>query len=251
MSPRNAGHSLGSAKVSRAQTFPSYPSEQGEEHQPSLSLASSYAFSYGSGLVQWQAGVASRERQSSLQPAAGEPPAPSAPTICRENWCLPAPARSPPMWKPGEAASLKQRLSLYLFILLFLLSIHQEGGGRGAGEGRVGRGMRSCCEKVMETNETVLMWRFLHDQTRPILGLHADVAFDIRAFPPASTSRLAHLHPNIFRSPSQPTDSCWSRWNVADSRCSISTVGSPSDPSQFAHYPRGWSGVFQARCQLK
>lgn len=46
------GHSLGSAKVSRAQTFPSYPSEQGEEHQQSLSLASSYAFSYGSGLVQ-------------------------------------------------------------------------------------------------------------------------------------------------------------------------------------------------------
>ncbi|NWT16194.1 DOK6 protein, partial [Vireo altiloquus] len=41
-----------SAKVSRAQTFPSYPSEQGEEHQQSLSLASSYAFSYGSGLVQ-------------------------------------------------------------------------------------------------------------------------------------------------------------------------------------------------------
>lgn len=47
-----AGHSLGSAKVSRAQTFPSYPSEQAEEHQQALSLASSYAFSYGSGLVQ-------------------------------------------------------------------------------------------------------------------------------------------------------------------------------------------------------
>uniref|UniRef100_A0A672U5N6 Docking protein 6 n=1 Tax=Strigops habroptila TaxID=2489341 RepID=A0A672U5N6_STRHB len=46
------GHSLGSAKVSRAQTFPSYHEEQGEEHQQSLSLASSYAFSYGSGLVQ-------------------------------------------------------------------------------------------------------------------------------------------------------------------------------------------------------
>ncbi|NWX40488.1 DOK6 protein, partial [Steatornis caripensis] len=45
-------HSLGSAKVSRAQTFPSYPSEESEEHQQSLSLASSYAFSYGSGLVQ-------------------------------------------------------------------------------------------------------------------------------------------------------------------------------------------------------
>ncbi|NXT28519.1 DOK6 protein, partial [Syrrhaptes paradoxus] len=45
-------HSLGSAKVSRAQTFPSYPSEQAEEHQQSLSLASSYTFSYGSGLVQ-------------------------------------------------------------------------------------------------------------------------------------------------------------------------------------------------------
>ncbi|NWX13111.1 DOK6 protein, partial [Aegotheles bennettii] len=45
-------HSLSSAKVSRAQTFPSYPSEQGEEHQQSLSLASSYTFSYGSGLVQ-------------------------------------------------------------------------------------------------------------------------------------------------------------------------------------------------------
>ncbi|XP_010142952.1 PREDICTED: docking protein 6-like, partial [Buceros rhinoceros silvestris] len=46
------GHSLGSAKVSRAQTFPSYPSEQGEEHPQSHSLASSYTFSYGSGLVQ-------------------------------------------------------------------------------------------------------------------------------------------------------------------------------------------------------
>ncbi|XP_008941585.1 PREDICTED: docking protein 6-like, partial [Merops nubicus] len=46
------GHSLGSAKVSRAQTFPSYPSEQGEEHPQPLSLASSYTFSYGSGLVQ-------------------------------------------------------------------------------------------------------------------------------------------------------------------------------------------------------
>ncbi|XP_063253423.1 docking protein 6 [Prinia subflava] len=46
------GHSLGSAKVSRAQTFPSYPSEQAEEHQQPLSLGSSYAFSYGSGLVQ-------------------------------------------------------------------------------------------------------------------------------------------------------------------------------------------------------
>ncbi|NWS44885.1 DOK6 protein, partial [Probosciger aterrimus] len=45
-------HSLGSAKVSRAQTFPSYQEEQGEEHQQSLSLASSYTFSYGSGLVQ-------------------------------------------------------------------------------------------------------------------------------------------------------------------------------------------------------
>lgn len=44
------------------------------------------------------------------------------------------------MWKPGEAASLKQRLSLYLFILLFLLSIRQEGGGRGAAGGRGGAG---------------------------------------------------------------------------------------------------------------
>ncbi|XP_019400789.1 PREDICTED: docking protein 6 [Crocodylus porosus] len=46
------GHSLGSTKVSRAQTFPSYASEQSEEHQQSLSLSSSYGFSYSSGLMQ-------------------------------------------------------------------------------------------------------------------------------------------------------------------------------------------------------
>lgn len=116
-----AGHGLGSAKVSRAQTFPSYPSEQGEEHQQSLSLASSYTFSYSSGLVQWQPGTAGQERQSSLEPAARarEQRVPSAPTTCHENWSLPAPAWPPHRWEPGEAASLKQRLSLYLFCRSF------------------------------------------------------------------------------------------------------------------------------------
>ncbi|KAG6934563.1 docking protein 6, partial [Chelydra serpentina] len=46
------GHSLSSTKVSRAQTFPSYTSESGKEHQQSLSLSSSYGFSYSSALIQ-------------------------------------------------------------------------------------------------------------------------------------------------------------------------------------------------------
>lgn len=193
--PAPTGRSLGSAKVSRAQTFPSYPSEQGEEHPQSLSLASSYTFSYGSGLVQWQPGAAGRERQSSLEPAAraGEPLAPSAPTICCENWCQPAPAGSPPPRKPGEAASPKQRLSLYLFILPFLLLICSERKGGAGGGGW--RGTRSCCEKVVETSEAVSVWRFLHDRRRPALGLHRDGASDVGAFLPASTSRPVHLHP--------------------------------------------------------
>lgn len=156
MSLPASGHNLGSAKVSRAQTFPSYPSEQGEEHQQPLSLASSYAFSYGSGLVQWQPGAG--HGQLSLEPPArtGEPLAPSAPTICRENWCQPAPAGAPPMREPGEAASPKQRLSLYLFILPFLLLICSERRGLG-GWGEGGRGTRLCCKKVVEPNETVLV----------------------------------------------------------------------------------------------
>ncbi|CAM2106403.1 unnamed protein product [Caretta caretta] len=46
------GHSLSSTKVSRAQTFPSYASEPAKEHQQSLSLSSSYGFSYSSALIQ-------------------------------------------------------------------------------------------------------------------------------------------------------------------------------------------------------
>uniref|UniRef100_F6XWY4 Docking protein 6 n=1 Tax=Monodelphis domestica TaxID=13616 RepID=F6XWY4_MONDO len=47
------GHRFGSTKMSRAQTFPSYTSEQNEEHQQQpLSLSSSYGFSYSSSLIQ-------------------------------------------------------------------------------------------------------------------------------------------------------------------------------------------------------
>ncbi|KAF0885371.1 DOK6 protein, partial [Crocuta crocuta] len=45
-------HGFGSSKMSRAQTFPSYTSEQGEETQQSLSRSSSYGFSYSSSLIQ-------------------------------------------------------------------------------------------------------------------------------------------------------------------------------------------------------
>lgn len=38
--------------MSRAQTFPSYASEQSEETQPALSRSSSYGFSYSSSLIQ-------------------------------------------------------------------------------------------------------------------------------------------------------------------------------------------------------
>ncbi|KAF6087837.1 docking protein 6 [Phyllostomus discolor] len=46
------GHGFGSSKMSRAQTFPSYTSEQSEETQQSLSRSSSYGFSYSSSLIQ-------------------------------------------------------------------------------------------------------------------------------------------------------------------------------------------------------
>ncbi|XP_030880243.1 docking protein 6 [Leptonychotes weddellii] len=46
------GHGFSSSKMSRAQTFPSYASEQSEETQPSLSRSSSYGFSYSSSLIQ-------------------------------------------------------------------------------------------------------------------------------------------------------------------------------------------------------
>lgn len=68
----------------------------------------------------------------SLPPGPGAA-GPSAPSICRENWRPPAPAGAPPMWEPGEAASPKQRLSLYLFILPFLLLICWERRGLGVG----------------------------------------------------------------------------------------------------------------------
>lgn len=47
-----SGHGFGSSKMSRAQTFPSYASEQSEETQQSLSRSSSYGFSYSSSLIQ-------------------------------------------------------------------------------------------------------------------------------------------------------------------------------------------------------
>ncbi|XP_038602885.1 docking protein 6 [Tachyglossus aculeatus] len=46
------GHSFGSTKMSRAQTFPSYAPEQSEELQQPLSRSSSYGFSYSSSLIQ-------------------------------------------------------------------------------------------------------------------------------------------------------------------------------------------------------
>lgn len=48
------GHGFAAAKMSRAQTFPSYAAEQSEEPaQPlSLSRSSSYGFSYSSSLIQ-------------------------------------------------------------------------------------------------------------------------------------------------------------------------------------------------------
>nr|XP_005903829.1 PREDICTED: docking protein 6 [Bos mutus] len=46
------GHGFGPSKMSRAQTFPSYASEQSEETQPALSRSSSYGFSYSSSLIQ-------------------------------------------------------------------------------------------------------------------------------------------------------------------------------------------------------
>ena len=46
------GHGFGPSKMARAQTFPSYASEQSEETQPALSRPSSYGFSYSSSLIQ-------------------------------------------------------------------------------------------------------------------------------------------------------------------------------------------------------
>nr|XP_014343625.1 PREDICTED: docking protein 6 isoform X2 [Latimeria chalumnae] len=46
------GNGFSSTKVSRAQTFPGYTSEQSEDHQQSLSPSSGYGSSYSSGLVQ-------------------------------------------------------------------------------------------------------------------------------------------------------------------------------------------------------
>lgn len=57
-----------------------------------------------------------------------------------------------------------------------------------------GEGKHLCCKKVVETNETVLVWRFLHDQRRPCHGALSRCAFDIRVFLPISISRSAHPH---------------------------------------------------------
>ncbi|XP_062057772.1 docking protein 6 isoform X1 [Lepus europaeus] len=46
------GHGFGPAKMSRAQTFPSYSTEPSEEAQQPLSRSSSYGFSYSSSLIQ-------------------------------------------------------------------------------------------------------------------------------------------------------------------------------------------------------
>lgn len=65
--PFSPGHGFGSTKMSRAQTFPSYASEQSEETQQSLSRSSSYGFSYSSSLIQWHTeGHCWPERQSVL-----------------------------------------------------------------------------------------------------------------------------------------------------------------------------------------
>ncbi|XP_031297622.1 docking protein 6 [Camelus dromedarius] len=46
------GHGFGSSKMSRAQTFPSYAAEPGEEAPQPLSRSGSYGFSYSSSLIQ-------------------------------------------------------------------------------------------------------------------------------------------------------------------------------------------------------
>lgn len=189
------GHSLGSTKVSRAQTFPSYPSEQGEEHQQSLSLASSYTFSYGSGLVQWQLGQpAKRDSQAwNLPPGPGSsvhPPHPQLP------WNLRPTSSSPATMKMGIwRGSFPEAEAKSLFIYFAIPSVNMfrtemvGAGGVGGGEGK-----HSCRKKVVETNETVLVWRILHDQRRPCHRALSRCAFDIRVFLPISISRSAYLH---------------------------------------------------------
>lgn len=46
------GHGFGSSKMARAQTFPSYAAEQGEETPQALSRPGSYGCGYGSGRIQ-------------------------------------------------------------------------------------------------------------------------------------------------------------------------------------------------------
>lgn len=157
-------------------------------------------------------------RAWSLSPGP-EPPAPSAPTICRENWCLPAPAGSLPRQKPGEVASPKQRLSLYLFILLFLLSICS--GRRGGGGG-------GCvCVVRKWWKQTKLCWceGFCMTREGPFWGsITMEHSTSGPSYPPPPAGWPIFIH-NVFRSLPQPTDSRWSRWNVTDSRHSVSAVG--------------------------
>lgn len=130
------GHSLGSAKVSRAQTFPSYPSEQGEEHQQPLSLGSSYAFSYSSGLVQWQPGL---PHTRTLEPGAShqdrEPLAPLHPPFAVKT-----DARQLQLGL-RQCGNLERRLPPsrgWVFIYLFCRSFCwyvEKGGGWGLGGG--------------------------------------------------------------------------------------------------------------------
>lgn len=170
------GHSLGSTKVSRAQTFPSYPAEQGEEHQQSLSLASSYTFSYGSGLVQWQLGQpAKRDSQAwNLPPGPGSsvhPPHPQLP------WNLRPTSSSPATMKMGIwRGSFPEAEAKSLFIYFAIPSVNMFRTEM-VGAGGVGGGRASIRVVRKWLKQMKLCWceGFCMTREGPVTGLCHDV----------------------------------------------------------------------------
>lgn len=106
------GHGFGSSKMSRAQTFPSYATEQNEEAQAPLSRSSSYGFSYSSSLIQWHTEATTDKKDSLSWTCHGVimPPA-SGKTNCSTNWQGSGLARSNWKVKNWSSASLIQWLS--------------------------------------------------------------------------------------------------------------------------------------------